>query len=397
MLIKFKGNHIKGVFNLRVNKCKFILSIILSIIVLSNGIIVKASEPKKLYIDARCAIAMDSKSKVVLYEKNANNIVPMASTTKIMTALVAIKYGNLDKKFIISKRAGAIRGSTVGYKVGEEITLKELLYGLMFRSGNDAAIAIAEGIGGSVDNFIKLMNEYALEIGAVNSHFVTPHGLDSEFHYCTAYDLALITAKAKENKIFDEIVSAKDISPSQFGFTRGYHNINKILNLIPNANGVKTGYTGNAGKCLVTSVNIEGHDVIFVVLNCTPRWKETKKMYDYVVKNYSYKKIVSKGDKLYEGKINNGKNILRLYAPHDVILPCMNNENYKIRVCVPHDINATICKNDKVGKIEVYKDKERVFIDYLVSNEVKGKRIWKNTSMSSHKIEEVYVGKSLCY
>lgn len=358
-------------------KYKFILSIILSIIIFSNQIMVKAVSVGKLNVDARCAIAMDSDTKAVLYEKNANSIVPMASTTKIMTALVAIKYGNLDRKFTVSKRAAAIRGSVVGYKLGEEITLKELLYGLMFRSGNDAAITIAEGIGGNVDNFIKLMNEYACEIGAVNSHFETPHGLDREFHYCTAYDLALITAKAKENKIFNDIVSTKDIAASQYGFTRAYHNINKILYQIPGANGVKTGYTGKAGKCLVTSVDIGGHDVIFVVLNCTPRWKETKKMYDYIMKNYSYKKIVSKGDKLYERKINNGKNTLKLYAPHDIIFPCKNNENYKVKVKVSNDINAPIKKNDKIGKIEIFENDAKVYVDYLLSNEVKGNKTIK--------------------
>jgi len=314
---------------------------------------------------------MDSKSKVILYEKNANMIVPMASTTKIMTALVAIKYGKLDQKFVVSKNASTIRGSKVGYKCGEEIALKELLYGLMFRSGNDAAITIAEGMAGSIENFSKLMNECAWEIGAFNTHFITPHGLDREFHYCTAYDLALITSKAKEYKLFNDIVGTKDIAANDCGFTRNYHNINKILNEIPDANGVKTGYTGKAGKCLVSSVNVNGNDVVFVVLNCTPRWAETKKMYNYVSKNYTYKNIVLKGTKVYEGNIRYGKNKLKLYTVHDIIIPCKNGENYSTKITVSKDLKAPLNKNEKVGKIDVFVKGKAVYTDYLMSNEVK--------------------------
>lgn len=315
---------------------------------------------ENINIDARSAIALDSKSKIVLYEKNADMIVPMASTTKIMTALVTIKYGNLDKEITISKKAANMRGSTVGYKEGEVIKEKELLYGLMFRSGNDAAIALAEGIGGSVDEFLKLMNEYALEIGAFNSHFESPHGLDSENHYCTAYDLALITAKAKENKLFDEIVSCKDVTDKEMNFTRSYHNINKILNQIPGANGVKTGYTGKAGKCLVTSVNMDGNDVIFVVLNCTPRWKETAKIYDYVKDNYSFNKFYSKGQvitKIPAGK----KNSINLSLKEDIILPCEKNKNYTTKYVLPEANIKNISKGNKFGKVQVYEENKLIY------------------------------------
>ena len=241
---------------------------------------------QEVKVNARAAIVMDSKSKKVLYEKNAEELIPIASTTKIMTALVAIKYGDLDKKVTISKKATSIRGSTVGYRAGENITIRELLYGLMLRSGNDAAIALAEGISGDIPSYLKLMNEYALVLGAFNTHFESPHGLDSQNHYCTAYDLAIITAKAKENAIFNKIVASKVVDGRAEGFTRSYNNINKILYLIPEANGVKTGFTGGAGKCLVSSINIKGHDVIFVVLNCTGRWEETKKLYKSVTEYY---------------------------------------------------------------------------------------------------------------
>ena len=134
-------------------------------------------------VNARCAIAMDSKTKQVLFAQNADEIVPMASTTKILTALIAISQGNLDREVTISKNASSIRGSKVKYTAGEKIKLIELLYGLLYKSGNDAAIAIAEDIGGSVEGFANIMNDYARSLGLVNSHFESPHGLDSAKHY----------------------------------------------------------------------------------------------------------------------------------------------------------------------------------------------------------------------
>lgn len=331
---------------------------------LSPALNVKAD---KLNIDARCAIAMDSSTKMILYDKNSDMIVPMASTTKIMTSLVAIKYGDLNKKFTVSKKAASIRGSKVGYRAGEEVTLKELLYGLMLRSGNDAAICIAEGIGGSVEGFAELMNEYACGIGMFNCHFETPHGLDRDLHYCTAYELAFITSVAKENKLFNEIVSSKDVPADKYGFTRSYHNINKILYQLPGADGVKTGYTGKAGKCLVTSVKMNGHDVIFVVLNCTPRWKETKRMYEYVKKNYNYKKVASKGEKLCEKSVHGVNRKVSLYSPCDIYIPLYKDKSCSKKIILANNIKARDLNHSRVGAIEVYCDKECVYKSYLLN------------------------------
>ena len=164
---------------------KMYLSLCLSIFFLFTSFEEKVYA-NDMYINAISAIALDCETKIVLYEKNAYNPIEIASTTKIMTTLVAIKCGDLNKKVSISQKAASIRGSEIGLREGEEITLKELMYGLMLRSGNDAAIAIAEGVSGSVDEFLKLMNEYALEIGLLNSNFESPHGLDSLNHYSTA-------------------------------------------------------------------------------------------------------------------------------------------------------------------------------------------------------------------
>ena len=321
-----------------------------------------------IYVNAISAIALDCDSKLVLYEKNAYTPIEIASTTKIITTLVAIKCGDLNKKIIISEKAASIRGSEIGLKKGEEITLKELLYGLMLRSGNDASIAIAEGISGSVEEFLKLMNEYALEIGLLNSNFESPHGLDSTNHYSTAYDLALVTSKAKEIKLFNDIVSSKDIDAKEYGFTRSYHNINKILWTLPNSTGVKTGSTGKAGKCLVTSVKIQNRDVIIITLNCTPRWKETEKISSYVEKNYEFKKLISKGDTLDSLKIKNGKTNVQLISKRDVIIPVKKDESIEVKIKKPlYEIAAPLYQGQKVGRVEIYSNNKLVFTEALVA------------------------------
>lgn len=237
-------------------------------------------------VDAKNVLVLDSAEKKVLFEQNGYDIVPMASTTKILTALIAIERGNLNEEFIVSKNAASISGSKVGYKASEKVTVHELLYGLMYRSGNDAAVTIAEGIGGSIQGFSEIMNNYAISIGLVDSHFESPHGLDSREHYTSAYDLALLTSIGMEDETFKEIVGTKEISRNKYNFTRDYSNINKILWKIPGANGVKTGYTGQAGKCLVSSVNINDKNIIIVVLNCPDRWKVTEKIYNHVKEKY---------------------------------------------------------------------------------------------------------------
>lgn len=338
-------------------KKKCIISLALSVFMIFNIVFIYKAEAKTktLYVDARSAIAIDSKSKAILYEKNSDMLIPIASTTKIMTSLVALKYGDLDRKIEISEKASNIRGSEVGYKKGEFITLRELLYGLMLRSGNDAAIAIAEGLSGSVDEFLELMNEYALQIGAFNTHFESPHGLDSQYHYSTAYDLALITSKAKENELFNKIVSAKDVDANEYGFTRNYHNINKILYQISNANGVKTGYTGGAGKCLVSSIHEEKDDIIIVVLNCTKRWNETKKIYDYIKDNYQFKQVIAKGEVIDSIVYGKDKKI-DLISSEDVVIPVGKEETLETKIVKTVKIPSKINPKTPIGRLCIYKD-----------------------------------------
>lgn len=354
---------------------KIILSLILSLSLLFNICDVNAEESKEVQkdafkqprVDAHFAIAIDAKSNKVLFDQNGYTITPMASTTKILTALVALKYGDLDKVVEISSKSAAIRGSTVGYSKGEKITIRELLYGLMLRSGNDAAIAIAEGISGSVDEFLKLMNEYALEMGLVDSHFESPHGLDSANHYTTAYELAKITAVAKEVKEFNEIVSAKEITADKYNFTRSYNNINKILWRIPESTGVKTGYTSQAGKSLVTSVKHDGGEIIIVTINCPERWAETEKIDNYVKETYEYKTVVKKEDITGKFSVIDGKTEVEAKGVNDIVLPIKKGANVSYKIVGPVNAKAPISENQKFGMIEVYEDDKLVYIEHLYS------------------------------
>jgi D-alanyl-D-alanine carboxypeptidase len=339
----------------------------------------KNNYTKVPYIKAHCAIGVDAKSKRILFQKSSDKIVPMASTTKILTALVALSYGNLDKKVEISQRAASIRGSTVGYKKGEEISIRELVYGLMLRSGNDAAIAIAEGISGNVDSFLELMNEYALQIGLVDSHFESPHGLDSNNHYTTAYELALLTTKAKEIEEFNKIVSQKEVNSNDSGFTRSYRNINKILWQLEGANGVKTGYTGQAGKCLVTSVKLQGNDIIIVVLNSPTRWEETSKIFDYVKNSYEYKKVVEKDEIIGEFLLENQNSII-LKSDEDITLPVKKGSLIDKKVVILENLSDNLKIGDEFGTIQFNEDEETIFnktlrVEKFTENENKIK-IW---------------------
>lgn len=315
----------------------------------------------KLRVNARCAIALDGTTKQVLFNQNGYEVVPMASTTKILTALVALNESDLDRELTVTKNAASIRGSKVGYRAGENIKLRELLYGLMLKSGNDAAITIAEGLGGSIENFSKIMNHYATSLGLTSSHFQSPHGLDSQKHYSSAYDLAILTAKAMENDVFKEICGEKLITQDKYNFTREYQNINKILWKIPNANGVKTGYTGGAGKCLVSSVNYEGRNIIIVVLNCSDRWNVTEKIFNYVSTNYNFKKE-SNSEII---KSNSISNLGSIIEEADFQYGIKERANLEVEVFSPI---MNVMQGDIIGKISLKDDGNEALKQEIRSN-----------------------------
>jgi len=234
-------------------------------------------------IEAEAAIVMIADTKQVLYEKKASGIMYPASTTKIMTLLTALEKGNSNSTVTVSSNAANCEGSSLDLKAGDKLTLGNALYGMMLVSGNDSAEAIAENIAGSIPKFVKLMNENAAKIGAVNTHFTNPHGLpDPINHFTTAYDLALITAYGLQNPEFAKIVSTREYTVNFLNGKKKYvKNTNKLLKLYPGANGVKTGSTNEAGDCVVGAVKRGGVELIVVVLNDDERWEDAPKLLDY--------------------------------------------------------------------------------------------------------------------
>ena len=244
----------------------------------------------------KAALLMETSSGRVLYEKNSHEKLPMASTTKIATALTVLKHARLDNVVTVDSRAVGIEGSSVYLREGEKLTVEELLYALMLRSGNDAAVALALHVGGSVEKFVDMMNDVATTIGAMDTRFDNPHGLHSENHYTTAYDLALITRAAMQDERFCKIVSSKSavITNDGMAYKRQLKNKNKLLFSFDGANGVKTGYTKKAGRCFVGSAYKNGMQLIAVVLNCAPMFENAELMLDFGFSQYTITNIISK-------------------------------------------------------------------------------------------------------
>ncbi|MCM1992767.1 D-alanyl-D-alanine carboxypeptidase family protein [Oceanirhabdus seepicola] len=325
------------------------------------------TKARKLRVNAVSFIAMDAQSGMILCENNSKKILAMASTTKILTCLIAIEYCKPDEIVTVSSNAATTYGSKVHLKSGEKIKVEELLYGLMLKSGNDAAVALAEHIGGNVENFSRIMNDYAFKLGLLSSNFKSPHGLDKQNHYSTSYDLAKATSIALKNETFRNIVKCKQISANEKGFNRSYVNINKILHRLPNATGVKTGYTGNAGKCLVSSFRYMDRDIVIVTLNCPNRWNETVKIAEYVKANYEVKKLYGKGDILGEVKAENSCDKSKLICGNDVIIPVRKGLSPEITIKIPKEgLMAPLKQGCRVGSIEISYENNKLYEQPLV-------------------------------
>jgi len=257
----------------------------------------ETEEPPDLAPNARAAILMDATSGRVLYGKNVDQEMLIASLTKIMTAIIAIEQGDLDELVTVGPNAVGVEGSSIYLKLGEKVPLATLLYGLMLRSGNDAAVAIAEHIGGSVEGFVYLMNEKAEYLGLEHTHFANPHGLDQKGHYSSARDLATLTAYALKNPTFQEIVKTevKVVPWPGEKWHRKFYNKNKMLRLYQWADGVKTGFTKRARRTLVSSASKEGAQLVTVTLNDGDDWKESMMMLEYGFKHYDLVPVLEKG------------------------------------------------------------------------------------------------------
>ena len=294
----------------------------------------------------------------------------MASTTKIATAITAIKNcEDLDEKFVIDKRAVGIEGSSIYLRVGETMSLRDLLYGLMLRSGNDCACAIAYRVGGSIEGFAALMNELADNLGLKFTHFTNPHGLDEEGHYTTAHDLALITGYALTDPTFSEIVSTKNIKiPSSNGGVRYMANKNRLLNSLEDCIGVKTGYTKLAGRCLVSAVEHNGMKLVCVVLNCGPMFEESAALLKEVCATYEMTEILSSWQYIDDIPLLNGEtDFVQAFSRRGFSFPLSVSERSDISfdIDIPPRLIAPIENETEIGEVKIYYKNHLIFCEKI--------------------------------
>ncbi len=309
-------------------------------------------------ISARSAIVLDAASGRILFEHNSRTKRGMASTTKIMTALCALEYGDTEKIVTVSKTASGIEGSSMYLAPDEKLKLSDLIYGLMLVSGNDAATAIAESVSGSAEKFAELMNKKASEIGAFDTSFTNPHGLSDENHFTTAYDLAKITAYAMKNPLFCEIVAtkSKSLAQTEGGFPRYLVNHNKFLNMYNGCIGVKTGFTKATGRCLVTAVEKDGLRFICVTLNDPDDWSDHKTMYDNAFSTFSPYKIRNSGETFVSAAVKNGEaDMVDLISETDIYIPIKQGEESLIEISAEpfEELAAPIHAGDILGTLKV--------------------------------------------
>ncbi len=309
-------------------------------------------------------IVMEVNSKRVLHARNSEEKKYMASTTKILTALVIINNCKLSDIVTVTNKTVGVEGSSIYLEEGEKLSVKELLYGLMLRSGNDCAETLAVHCSGSIENFAKLMNETARSLGATNSNFINPHGLHNDNHYTTAYDLALISCEAMKNDDFKEIVSTKtvDISFSTRNYKRHLINKNKMLNEFEGSNGIKTGYTKKAGRCLVSSCTRNGMELVSVVLNCQPMFERSKEILTECFGKYSIYKLVDAKNIVGFTRSKTGHSYA-LTVKNDVILPLIEAEynNLKIEYLYDKNVNYELKNNQIIGSVKIYCENNLLF------------------------------------
>ncbi|WLR56486.1 D-alanyl-D-alanine carboxypeptidase family protein [Mesobacillus subterraneus] len=315
-------------------------------------------------VSARSAVLIEQESGRVLFEKDAHRVSRIASITKIMTAILAIESGMLDEKVKVSETAVRAEGSSIYLKPGEKIRLEDLVYGLMLRSGNDAAVAIAEHVGGSLDGFAYLMNEKAQQIGMENTHFANPHGLDDhEDHVSTAYDMTILTRYAMKNEIYKEISGTKihrAPNPTET-WDRVWKNKNRLLTeKYKFSTGGKTGYTKRAKRTLVSTAKKDDFELIAVTLNAPDDWNDHIQMFETGFSNYDVAEILSKG-KVTGIKDSHYKN--KVYLDHSFVYPLTSEEEDKVKVeyrLKKAEKNEEDMRNSIAGRANVYLDDKQI-------------------------------------
>lgn len=354
---------------------------------------VSAVSTKELNINSRSYIILDRKTNEILLGKNQFKKRKMASTTKIMTAIITLEKANLQDNVTVSKKAAGTGGSRLGLKANDIITVNDLLYGLMLCSGNDAAVCLAEYVGGNIEGFAELMNQKAKELNLNNTHFVTPHGLDSEEHYTTSYELALLSNYALNNAKFKEIVGTKNYTININGYPKALSNTNELLGNLNGVYGIKTGFTNGANRCLVTACKRNDMDIICVVLGADTkkfRTQDSIKLIEYTFQNYQYidiKLLIEskfqewKQENLEKISINKSipSNLDINYSPIPYTSFPIRKEDIsslKIDIDCEYELNAPIIKDSSIGALKLsLNNKDIVTCDLLVSNSVEKKNI----------------------
>lgn len=361
-----------------------------------------ASSNTKPTINSRRYAIYDRLSARCIYGKDENKQTAMASTTKIMTAIIVVENCKLEDVVTITAKAAGTGGSTLGINKDDKITVNDLLYGLMLRSGNDAAVALAIHTAGSLEEFANMMNQKAKQLNLKNTHFVTPHGLDNEEHYTTAYELAKITDYALKNKTIAKIVATKSTTIYINEMPRQINNTNELLGNVEGVYGVKTGFTNNAGRCLVTSVKRGDMDLIVVVLGADTRKdraKDSMKLIEYAFKKYrviNVEEIINKEFELWkqinENRIYIDKGTTNVELElEDVKIKKLTGENEpKIEINAVSNLVAPVEKEKRIGTLTVKIENEIIEeIEIKTKNEVNKRGIIEYFSI----ISKIYSGK----
>ncbi len=355
----------------------------------NNSIPTLSNISKVPVINAKHALVFDRNSKIPIYGKKEKEKCKMASTTKIMTAIVVIENSQLDDIVKISQKSARTGGSRLGLNTNDTISVKHLLYGLMLKSGNDAAVALAEYTGGNIDNFALMMNKKAKMLKLAKTNFVTPHGLDDENHYTTALDLAILSDYALKNEIFSKIVKTKSYTITINNHPKTISNTNELLGNFEGLYGIKTGFTNGANRCLITACKRDSLDFICVVLGCDTKKNRTQdsiNLLNYAFSNYSLinveNLIYEKFDNWYQSHahsffINKGKtkNIDLYLEKRDFIFSniAINNSiknKINIEIIFNSYFNAPVKMNTHIGNIILFIDNKKYYSVDILSNSI---------------------------
>lgn len=313
---------------------------------------------------AASAILVEQSTGRVLYEQNADERRLIASITKIMTALAALEHGDLGAAYTVTAEDMA-EGSSMYLQPGDQLTLEELLYGLMLSSGNDAALAVAHCVSGELADFVALMNETAESLGMADSHFANPNGLDAEDHYSTARDMARLTCRALENEDFRRIVSSSSVTIGE----RYLANHNKLLRTYPGCLGVKTGYTKAAGRTLVSAAQRDGMTLICVTLSDGDDWRDHAALLDWGFASYHMETLVPAGRVLASVSVTGSSDAsVPLAADGDLACPLTGEEALRVVARMPVSIPAPVLPGQRVGEAVAYLDgQEMARVDLIAA------------------------------